>query len=155
MTYEINIQLADLVGRTLDIAAETEEAIDNVIYTVLHHHETIDVNQLLAEHHAIAQVWDVSHIRDQRPDLTDEQAWEVLQECDRSWDRLSDPMLATIRQVAKNLFPNPRGKAALRATLRRIERQIEALPEDECTDPAAYGSVGVELDTLETLTKGA
>ncbi len=155
MSYKIEIELADVVGPTLDLTAETEEAVDTIIHAVLRHRETINVHQLLAEHHAIAQVWDISHIRDQRPDLTDEQAWGVLQECDRSWDRLSDPMLATIRQVAKTLFPNPRGKAALRATLQRIERQIEALPEDECTDPAAYGSVGAELDTVETLAKGA
>ncbi len=154
MTYEIEIELADVVGPTVDLDWETE-AVDTVVNAVLRHREKLDVNRLLAEHHAIAHIWDVSHVEDQRPDLTIEQAWEVLQECDRSWDRLNDPMLETIRHVAENLFPNPRGKAALRATLRRIERQIESLPEDECTDPAAYGSVGAQLDDIATLVKGA
>jgi|GEM_PF-3454351 len=156
MTYEIESELADVVGvRLEDLASEIEEAVDTVVHAILHHRERIDIGQLIAEHSAIALVWDAAHVRDQRPDLTNEQAWEVLQECERSWDRLNDPMLETIRQVAENLFPNPRGKAALRATLKRIERQIEALPEVECTDPAGYGCVGAELDAVATSVKGA
>jgi len=159
MTYALNIELTGPLEDAIDdVLNEMEEAIDNIRKfrpERVMHQADVDIGELLAEHHAIPIVWDSQHVRDQRPDLTDEQAWEVLQECQRSWERLNDPMLETIRQVADNLFPQLKGKAALRASLARIERRIEALPEDECTDPAAYGSVAAELDTVATLVKGA
>ncbi|OWK46455.1 hypothetical protein [Fimbriiglobus ruber] len=108
MTYKIEIEIADVVGPKLDdLTKEIERAVDTIIYALLHHREAIDIDQLLVEHQAIAQVWDTSHVRDQRPDLTDEQAWEVLQECDRFWDRLNDPMRATIRRVTEYFYPVP------------------------------------------------
>jgi hypothetical protein len=115
----------------------------------------VDIDELLAGHHAIPIVWDIDHVIDQRPDLNHEQAWEVLQECQRCWERLNDPMLEIIRQLADDLFPKLTGKAALRARLAQIGKRIEALPEDGCTDPAAYGSVSAELDSVATLVKGA
>ena len=159
MTYELDIELNEPLEAALDdIIGEVEEAIENIRkyrQPRLMHTVDVDIGELLAEHQAIGIIWDIEHVKDQRPDLSDEQAWEVLQECQRSWERLNDPMLETIRQVADNLFPQLKGKAALRAYLARIERRIEALPEDECTDPAAYGSVGAQLDTVATIVKGA
>ena len=51
----------------------------------------------------------------------------------------------------------PRVAVSIAHRLSRAEakRRIETLPEDECTDPAAYGSVGAELDTVATIVKGA
>jgi hypothetical protein len=160
MIYTLDIEINDPLEAAMDdIIGEVEEAIENIRKyhdePRLMHQVVVDIGELLAEHQAIGIIWDIQHLKDQRPDLTDDQAWDVLQECQRSWERLNDPMLETIRQVADNLFPQLRGKAALRAQLGRIERRIEALPEDECTDPAAYGSVGAELDSVATLVKGA
>jgi hypothetical protein len=159
MTYTLDIQLNDPLEDAIDaIIGEIEEAIENIRKyrpENITHSVDVDIDELLADHQAIAIVWDIQHIRDHRPDLTDAEAWEVLQECQRSWDRLNDPMLETIRQVADNPFPQPQGKAALRAYLARIEKRIEALPEDDCTDPAAYGSVAAELDSVAALVKGA
>jgi len=115
----------------------------------------ININNLLAANRLIGIVWDVQIILDERLDLTDDQAWTVLQACQRHFEEVTAPMRATIRYLADDLFPKLKGKAALRAQLARIERRIEALPEDECTDPAAYGSIGAELDTVATLVKGA
>lgn len=159
MTYSLDIELSDPLEAAIDdITDEVADAIENIrkfrFHRVIHTAE-IDIDELLAEHQAIGIVWDIQHVKDHRPDLTDEQAWEVLQECQRSWERLNDPMLEAIRQIAGDLFPQLKGKAALRAYLARIERRIEALPEDECTDPAGYGSVGAELDTVATIVKGA
>ena len=159
MTYELEIELSEPLEEAIDnIVGEVEEALENIRKyhcPRLTHQIDVDIDELLAGHHAIGIVWDIEHVKDQRPDLTDSQAWEVLQECQSCWERLNDPMLETIPQVADNLFPKLKGKAALRAQLAQIERQIEALPEDECTDPAAYGSVSAELDTVATLVKGA
>jgi hypothetical protein len=115
----------------------------------------IDIEDLLAAKRRIAVVWNVQLILDERADLTDDQAWSVLQACQTHFELVTDAMRATIRQQADDLFPKPKGKAALRVQLDRIERLIEALPEDERTDPAAYGSVGAALDGVATLVKGA
>jgi len=159
MSYTFDIELNDPLEAAIDdIIGEVEEAIENIRKyrePRLMHQVDVDIGELLAEHQAIGIVWDIEHVRDQRPDLSDNQAWEVLRECQVCWDRLNDPMLETIRQVAENLSPKLKGKAALRVQLARIERRIEALPEDECTDPAEYGSVSAELDTVATLVKGA
>ena len=159
MTYALDIELNEPLEAALDdIIGEVEAAIDNIrkyYEPRLMHTVDVDIGELLAEHQAIGIVWDIEHVRDQRPDLSHNQAWEVLRECQGCWDRLNDPMLEAFRQVADNLFPKLKGKAALRAQLARIERRIEALPEDECTDPAAYGSVSAELDTVATLVNGA
>ncbi len=159
MNYPLDIELNDPLEAAIDdIIGEVEEAIDNIrkYHTPrLMHQVDVNIDELLADHHAIGIVWDVHHVMDQRPDLNHEQAWEVLQQCQNGWERLNDPMLETIRQHADDLFLKLKGKAALRAQLARIEKRIEALPEDECTDPAAYGSVSAELDTVATLVKGA
>ena len=158
MSYALSIELDDLLETAFDdIVGELEEAIENICkyrQPRLTHTVDVDIGELLADHHAIAIVWDIQHVQDQRPDLNDDQAWAVLQECQYCWERLNDPMLETIRQVADNLFPKLKGKAALRAQLALIEKHIEALPDDECNDPAAYGSVSAELDTVATLVKG-
>ena len=159
MNYPLDIELNDPLEAAIDdIIGEVETAIENIRRyrePRLMHQVDVDIDELLADHHAIGIIWDVHHVMDQRPDLNHEQAWEVLQQCQDAWERLNDPMLKTIGQQAEDLFPKLKGKAALRAQLARIQRRIEALPEDECTDPAAYGSASAELDTVATLVKGA
>lgn len=159
MNYPLDIELNDPLEAAIDdIIGEVEEAIENIPRyrePRLMHQVDVDIDELLADHFAIGIIWDVHHVMDQRPDLNHEQAWKVMQQCQDAWERLNDPMLETIRQQAEDLFPKLKGKAGLRAQLARIERRIEALPEDECTDPAAYGSVSAELDTVATLVKGA
>jgi hypothetical protein len=158
MTTTLEIDLADILEHKyphgfhapadIDIGTFLEFADDDWS------HE-LDIDALLAANRRIGIVWNVQLVLDERPDLTDDEAWTVLQACQPHFEEFTDPMRETIRQRADDLFPKLNGKAALRAYLARIERRIEALPEDECTDPAAYGSVGAELDTVATLVKGA
>jgi len=112
MTYALDIELDDPLEAAFDdIVGEMEEALDNISKyrkPGLTHQVDVDFDELLAKHHAIGIVWESAHVKDQRPELTDEQAWQVLQECQRSWERLNDPMLKTIRQVADNLYPKLR-----------------------------------------------
>ena len=85
MTYELEIELNEPLEEAIDnIAGEVEEALENIRKyhcPRLTHRIDVDIDELLAGHHAIAIVWDIEHVKDQRPDLTDSQAWEVLQEC--------------------------------------------------------------------------
>ena len=46
----------------------------------------IDINALLAERRQIAAVWSIEDVQQLRPDLTEDQAWEVLQQVDRRHD---------------------------------------------------------------------
>src|SRR6185437_14539010 len=112
MTYTLECDVTGIVEDAIgDALNELEEAAENIRKyrpTTMVHQEEIDLDYLLAEHHAIAIVWDCQHVRDQRSDLTSEQAWAVLQLCQERWDRLNDPMLQTIRDAATALYPPAR-----------------------------------------------
>ena len=155
MTYEIEIELADVIGPALaNLQGKAEDLVNDFIGILLDHRETVDLDQLLADRQTVALVWDVGHVRDLRPDLTDEQAWATLEEARRLWDRQSDPMRETIRRVAARSFPGPTDKAALRARLERLGRLIESLPEDEIANPDAFGSAAANLNAVERLLNG-
>jgi hypothetical protein len=110
MSYHVEIEIDQPHAEIIDdILTEIESGVEairdrlnNADDRIVH---TANIDDLLANQHAIAIVWDIQHVKDQRPDLGKAQAWEVLQECQRSHDRLNDPMLETIRQVADNLCP--------------------------------------------------
>jgi hypothetical protein len=111
MTYELEIEIDDPHAEAIaEILAELEQCVheigdrwDRTEDRIVH---TANLDEVLADQHAIAIVWDTRHVKDQRPDLTEEQAWEVLQACEH--DRLSDPMLETIRLFAEKLYPEKR-----------------------------------------------
>jgi hypothetical protein len=46
----------------------------------------IDVHVLLAPRRQIASIWSIEDVQEVRPDLTEEQAWEVLQQVERGHD---------------------------------------------------------------------
>ena len=157
MTTTLEIDLADILENRYPHGFHAPADID--ISTFLEFADGdwmhgIDFEGLLAAKRLIGIVWNVQLVLDERPDLTDDQAWTVLQACQPHFEVVTDAMRETIRHQADGPFPTLKGKAALRAQLDRIEQQIEALPEDEGTDPAAYGSVAAVLDTVETLMKG-
>ncbi len=85
MSYVLDIELNEPLEAAIDdIIGEVEEAIENIRKyrePRLMHPVNVDIGELLADHHAIGIVWDIEHVKDQRPDLSDHQAWEVLQEC--------------------------------------------------------------------------
>ncbi len=68
----------------------------------------INLEELLAAHRLIAAgIWSVEDVREVRPDLTEDQAWEVLQECDRQKDSTQGMTWDTLRCVAEELFGLP------------------------------------------------
>jgi hypothetical protein len=73
--------------------------------------EPLDVNQhvleLLAQRHSIAAIWCTDDVRGIRPDLTEEQAWEVLQQVDNQHDAECGITWATLEVIADDLFPQP------------------------------------------------
>jgi hypothetical protein len=71
--------------------------------------EPVDINrhvhQLLAKHHSIAAIWCIDDVKGIRPHLTDEQAWEVLEEVGRKHDAEWGITWMTLETMADDLFP--------------------------------------------------
>lgn len=67
----------------------------------------IDIHALLETRQQIAIVWSIEDVQHQRPDLTDEQAWDVLQQCKRAHDCNYGFTWDLIDYVADDLYPEP------------------------------------------------
>jgi hypothetical protein len=64
----------------------------------------IDIHALLAERRQIAAVWGTEDVQEVRPDLTDDQAWEVLQVVECRRDAEIGINWLTLELVAEELF---------------------------------------------------
>jgi len=73
--------------------------------------EPVDINshvrELLAKHHSIAAIWCTDDVRGLRPHLTEEQAWEVLQEVAHHHDAEWGITWTTLETTADDLFFEP------------------------------------------------
>jgi hypothetical protein len=61
-------------------------------------------HQLLAERQQIAAIWCIEDVQGIRPDLTDDQAWEVLEEVGRKHDAELGISWTTLEIFADDLF---------------------------------------------------
>lgn len=68
---------------------------------------TIDVDSVLAKRKQVAVIWCIKDIQEMRPDLSDDQAWDVLQQCRDAHDCNSGFTWSLIDLVAADLFPEP------------------------------------------------
>ena len=64
----------------------------------------INVHQLLAGRKQIAAIWNVEDVQGIRPDLTDDQAWELLEEVSRKHDAECGISRTTLEIIADELF---------------------------------------------------
>jgi hypothetical protein len=69
------------------------------------------VHSLLAKHRKIAAIWCVEDVKQSRPDLTDEQAWEVLEQVRDIHDAEWGISWTTLETVADDLFPESRSSS--------------------------------------------
>ena len=63
----------------------------------------IDIHEWLAEHEKIVFVFGTDDVRRIRPDLSEDQAWEVLQECELDDDE-GCPIFYHVEAIAERLF---------------------------------------------------
>jgi hypothetical protein len=68
---------------------------------------TSHVRVLLAKDRMIAAIWSIEDVKGLRPDLSDEQAWEVLQQAEDIHDAEWGINWTTLETVASDLFPEP------------------------------------------------
>jgi hypothetical protein len=72
----------------------------------------LDLHELLVGRGQIALIWSVEDVQEVRPDLTDEQAWEVLHQVKRKHDAALGVSWLTLKVIAEDLFgdsSNPSG----------------------------------------------
>ena len=70
----------------------------------------IDIHALLAERRQIAHIWSTEDVLCNRPDLNEDQAWEVLRNVDRHKDAELGITWLTLEMAAEHLFgdaPDP------------------------------------------------
>jgi hypothetical protein len=67
----------------------------------------IDIDELLEQEHVIGHFWGIDDVQEVRPDLSDDQAWEVLQTVDRRLDSNLGINWEIVQIIADGLFPEP------------------------------------------------
>lgn len=104
---KLNVNLRDLlvreIGESPDVPA-TINVEDMLDFTGTCHKQEIDLDELLAENRMIAHVWTTDDVRQVRPELTDDQAWRVLQACEEKLDSEQGLTWDTIDQAAQDIF---------------------------------------------------
>lgn len=65
---------------------------------------TIDIQEALNANRQIAIIWSIEDVKDRRPDLSDDQAWQVLQSCQRQHDCNFGLTWETLDSAADMLF---------------------------------------------------
>ena len=68
-------------------------------------HVNRHVHELLAKHHSIAVIWSTDDVRGVRTHLTEEQAWEILQQVGDIHDADWGICWTTLETVADDMFP--------------------------------------------------
>lgn len=80
---------------TSDDTATSTPAIEDIDSYVL---------RLLAKHRKIAAIWCIEDVKAIRPDLTEDQAWEILQQVESSHDAENGISWTTLETIADDLF---------------------------------------------------
>ena len=108
------------------------------------HEFDIDLHETLAENRQIAHIWGIGDVQDLRPDLDDDQAWQVLQDVERRLDSQYGISWDTIEIVADELFgpkPNPRWHG-------RIDLTVEGCDRDEAIEHFTGLAAGLAKDVV-------
>ena len=88
---------------TVEVTANV--ALDAVLENFVDEDEIdVDIHELLAQHRQIAHIWSVEDVQSVRPDLTEDQAWEVLQFVDDHKDAELGITWLTLTMAAEHLF---------------------------------------------------
>ena len=106
---------------SVELDSSLEEVIDSALTGIeeaityarrfhplgVHADVAIDLNDVLSENRLIAHVWGIEDVREVRPHLTEEEAWEVLQAVERRLNSEFGINWDFVRDVADELYPEP------------------------------------------------
>jgi hypothetical protein len=125
LTLNLQDILTDVLGETVQLPAtvDIEELVD---FNDAHKYEC-DLHELLANERKVALVWSIDDVKQRRPDLSDDEAWQVLDAFQRPHDCKMQATWDKLEQIAYDLFGS--GNA------QRVERCAKALANyDEDAD---------------------
>ena len=66
----------------------------------------LDIHEVLAHRRQVAEIWSIEDVQSVRPNLNEDQSWEVLQRCQRVHDCNVGFTWLLIEMVADDLFPD-------------------------------------------------
>ena len=99
-------------GRHEVAAGQVPAAVLSAGRAALHRADGDELATILLRRRQIAQLWGVGDVIAVRPDLTDEQAWELFRVIDRTPDEDAGITWRRLQDTAKGLFgPAPDGAA--------------------------------------------
>src|SRR5579859_5479159 len=141
-----DLLICELGGTTTHIPATVD--VDDLMEFSDIANTQIDIDELLRQERKVASVWALDQVFLRRPDLTDEQAWDVLQHARNAFE-LDGVHLDYLESTADGLFPPPSSaKVQLATRTRNLLRRIDLLPDEEASDPAGFATVAATLDAI-------
>ncbi len=94
-------------GGHLQVAIDVDDLFETNCIPEEHAFD-LDIHEVLAENRQIAHIWGVEDVQEVRPDLDDDQAWQVLQTVERHLDSECGISWQTIKDTAEGLYgPKP------------------------------------------------
>jgi hypothetical protein len=111
----------------------------------------LDVHQLLAERQQIADIWGTEDVQSIRPDLTADQAWQVLLAVKRHHDAGIGIAWDVLEHHAESMYPEPEPKTFEVTVVARTAEtyRVEAVTADVAGERWADGKLVRTDDTLE------
>ena len=109
----------------------------------------VDIHELLADNRIIGHLWGVEDVQEVRPDLNDDQAWQVLQTIERRLDSQYGMNWDTIAIIADELF----GSKLVQRWQGRIDVAVEGYSRDEAIEHFADLAAHIEKDAVNSTTR--
>lgn len=109
----------------------------------------IDIHELLAENRIIGHLWGVEDVQGVRPDLNDDQAWQVLQTVERRLDSQYGMNFDTIEIIADELY----GAKPIQRWQGHIDIAVENYSRDEAIEHFTGLAEQIEKIAVNTTTR--
>jgi hypothetical protein len=114
------------------------------------HEIDVDLDQFFEEHRQVAVIWTIDHVREIRPDLSDDQCWEVLRLCRARWGSCQAIDWEAIEKTALELYGSePRRWRG------RIDVTVENYSRDEAIEHFTGLAEHVERDAVNNTTRAS
>jgi hypothetical protein len=150
MNVTINLRnyLEDNAGSGISVQAHIDtDAILEALDLPDEDEFDVDIHELLAKNRIIGHLWGIEDVQEVRPDLNDDQAWQVLQAIEQRLDSQFGMSWDTIEIIADELF----GSKPVQRWQGRIDVAVEGYSRDEAiehfTDLAAHIEKGAVNST--------
>ena len=109
----------------------------------------VDIHELLAENRMIAHIWGIADVQEVRPDLDDDQAWQVLQTVERHLDSQYGITWDTVELLAEDLH----GPKPAQRWQGRIDVAVEGYSRDEAIEHFTGLAAHIEKEAVNTTTR--